>query len=89
MTQLPRLVLDFRSSEFVVRCLYRSKGGPNPGTKARRREVQELARSSLQDALEGLKGGVDVVGTSGYSVREDVLSLPRPDEPSEARRAAS
>jgi hypothetical protein len=32
MTQLKRLVLDFRNGELVVRCLYRSKGGPNPGT---------------------------------------------------------
>jgi hypothetical protein len=29
---LQRLVLDFRSEELVVRCLYRSKGESNPGT---------------------------------------------------------
>jgi hypothetical protein len=33
---LRRLVLDFRSGELVVRCLYCSKGDSNPGTKARR-----------------------------------------------------
>ena len=33
---LQRLVLDFRSGELVVRCLYRSKGDSNPGTKGRR-----------------------------------------------------
>jgi len=33
---LQRLVLDFRSGELVVRCLYRSKGDSNPGTKERR-----------------------------------------------------
>ena len=44
---LQRLVLDFRNDELVVRCLYRSKGGPNSGTKARRREVEKLARTGL------------------------------------------
>jgi hypothetical protein len=89
--QLQRLVLDFRSGEVVARILYRRslEDGPNPGTNKRRREVVELARSGLRDALEALEGGVDVVGASGYSVREDVLSLPRPDEPAAARRAAS
>ena len=33
---LQRLVLDFRSGELVVRCLYRSKGDSNPGMKGRR-----------------------------------------------------
>jgi len=32
---LQRLVLDFRSGELVVHCLYRSKGDSNPGTKWR------------------------------------------------------
>ena len=42
--------------------------------------------SELEQALEALEGRVDVVGTSGYSVREDLLSvaLPRPDELREA-----
>ncbi len=70
---LQRLVLDYRSGELVVRCLYRSQDGPNPGTKARGKEVSELARTGLQDALEALEGGAEVVGTSGYAVREDVL----------------
>ena len=86
---LQRIVLDFRSGELLVRCLYRTNRGPNPGTKARQREVQELTRSGLQDALDALEGRVDVVGVSGYDVREDTLSLPRPDEPAAARRAAS
>jgi len=34
---LQRLVLDYRTGELVVRVLYGSKDGPNPGTKARRR----------------------------------------------------
>jgi hypothetical protein len=28
MTELQRLVLDYRSGELVVRCLYRSQDGP-------------------------------------------------------------
>jgi hypothetical protein len=75
MTQLQRLVLDFRNDEeIVVRCLYRSSlDGPNPTTKARTREVTELAKSGLRDALDALEVRVDVVGSSGFTTREDVL----------------
>ena len=86
---LKRLVLDYRGGELVVRVLYRSEDGPNPGTKARSRGVAELARRGLRDALRALEGGAECVGTSGFTTREDILSLPRPDEPTAARRAAS
>ena len=86
---LERLVLDYRGGELVERILYRSEDGPNPGTKARTRGVAELARTGLRDALEALEGGAECVGTSGFTTREDILSLPRPDEPTAARRAAS
>jgi len=80
MTELKRLVLDYRTGELVVRCLYRSSlDGPNPGTVRRRREVTELARSGLRDALKALEGGAEVVGTSGFTQREDILSLNRSD----------
>jgi hypothetical protein len=67
--------VDFRGDELVVRCLYRRslEGAANPGTKARAREVAELARSGLEDALEALEGDVTVVGTSGYTTREDIM----------------
>lgn len=59
---LQRLVLDFRTGELVVRCLYRSSSGPGPHTKARRREVSELTREGLSATLEALeKGRVDAV----------------------------
>jgi hypothetical protein len=86
---LERLVLHYRGGELVVRVLYRSEDGPNPGTKARTRGVAELARTGLQDALKALEGGAECVGTSGFTTREDILSLPHPDEPTAARRAAS
>jgi hypothetical protein len=70
---LQRLVLDYRAGELVVRALYRSQDGPNPGTKARGKEVSRLARSGLQDALKALEGGAECVGTSGFTTREDVL----------------
>jgi len=70
---LQRLVLDFRTGELVVRCLYRSEDGPNPGTKARARVVAELVSAGLHDALEALEGRVDVVGTSGFTIREDIV----------------
>jgi len=78
MTDLKRLVLDYRSGELIVRCLYRSKGDTNPGTVRRRREVEDLVRTGLQDALRALEGGdVELVGTSGFTQREDVLCTSR------------
>ncbi len=77
---LRRLILTSRPSGLKVRTLYRSKSGPNPGTKARRREAAGLTRAGLLEALEAFDGsaGEDVedLGTSGYEVREDVLHLP-------------
>jgi hypothetical protein len=70
---LQRLVLDYRSGELVVRCLYRSRDGAGPSTKARAREVTELVRTGLQGALEALEAGAECVGTSGFTTREDVL----------------
>jgi hypothetical protein len=45
MTELQRLVLDYRDDELVVRCLYRTEGAAGPNTKARRREVSGLVRT--------------------------------------------
>jgi hypothetical protein len=70
---LRRLVLDFTGEGIEIRTLYRTKQCPNPGTKARRREVTELTREGLSTALEALERRVDVIGTSGYDVRQDVL----------------
>ena len=70
---LQRLVIDYRSGEMVLRCLYRSKGDSNPGTKTRRREVTEITREGLSAALKALERRVDVVGTSGFTTREDVV----------------
>ncbi len=77
---LSRLVVDFRTGELVVRCLYRSGAqaseAPNPGTVARRREVVQLTRTGLERALRALEEGpVESLGTSGYEVREDTLGL--------------
>jgi hypothetical protein len=71
--QLQRLVVDFRTGELVVRCLYRAEGEAGPNTKARRREVQDLTREGLSAALEALEGRVEVVGTSGFTTREDIF----------------
>ena len=73
---LLRLVLDFSSGEVSIRCLYRSENGPNPSTKRRKVEIQDLVRDGLQDALETLREGrVAVTGSSGFSQREDALSV--------------
>jgi hypothetical protein len=89
--QLQRLVITFTREGLEIRTLYRrqNQDGPGPNSKARRREVEELSREGLRQALASLEGGAECIGTSGFTKREDVLSLPRPDEPSEARRAAS
>ena len=75
MSELKRLVVDHRDSELVIRCLYRTKESAGPNTKARRREVEQLVREGLRQALASLEGRMDVVGTSGYQLREDVLSV--------------
>jgi hypothetical protein len=84
---LQRLVIEFKAEELIIRALYKTddaaKLGPN--TKARTREVTELARAGLTAALEALEGGAECVGTSGFTQRQDILvALPRPDELREA-----
>jgi hypothetical protein len=93
MTGLKRLVLDFRTDELVVRCLHRSQEEAGPNTKARRREVTELAREGLSAALETLEGRVDVVGTSGFTTREDIFlctvkGVARPDVHKKVKKGA-
>jgi hypothetical protein len=74
---LQRLVLDYRTGELVMRALYRTQDGPGPNTKARTREVSQLIRTGLENALEALEEGpVESIGTSGFETREDVFSLP-------------
>ncbi len=70
---LQRLVLTFKPEELVVHVLYRTQDGPGPNTKARCREVSELVRSGLRDALEALEGDAAMVGTSGFTQREDIM----------------
>jgi hypothetical protein len=78
--QLQRIVIDLRTEETVLRVLYRSKGDANPGTKARTREVTDLAKSGLRDALEALEGSeATMCGTSGYTTREDLLVVDTKD----------
>ncbi len=72
-TSLQRLTLTFKPEELIVHALYRTDEGPNPGTKARRREVSGLAREGLREALSALEGDVTVVGTSGCTTREDIM----------------
>ena len=73
--RLQRLILTFGPEGVEIRTLYRSEAGPNPGTKARTREVTDLVRTGLREAMEALEGHVDVIGTSGYQVREDTMSV--------------
>jgi hypothetical protein len=70
---LERLILSFKGGEIVFHTLYRTQDGANAGTKARRRQVAELTREGLRQALASLEGGAECVGTSGFTTREDVL----------------
>jgi hypothetical protein len=73
---LQRLIISFKPEVIEIRTLYSTKGGHNPGTKARTRVVANLTREGLRQALASLEGRVDVVGTSGFATREDILSAP-------------
>jgi hypothetical protein len=89
---LRRLVVDFKPEGVQLRTLYRCKDGPGPGTKARVREVQRLARTGLEHALDALAAGAVVdLGTSGFEIREDVLGLPlaSPDAAKRVKGGAS
>ena len=74
---LQRLVLTFKPEGIEVRTLYRTNDGPAPNTKARQREVQDLTRAGLEQALEALECA-ECVGKSGFSTREDILSITSP-----------
>jgi hypothetical protein len=81
---LQRLIITFKPEEIVMHALYRTQDDPNVGTKTRRREVTDLASSGLTRALKALEGRVDVVGTNGFTQREDVLlatTSPDADKP--------
>jgi hypothetical protein len=73
MTQLQRLIITFKPEETIMHALYRTQDGPSPNTKGRRREITDLTREGLRQALASLEGRVDLVGTSGYEVREDIV----------------
>jgi hypothetical protein len=71
---LQRLVLTSGPEGIEARALYRTQAGPGPNTKARRREVTQLVRTGLEQALAALEDGmVEAVGTSGFTTREDTF----------------
>ncbi len=71
---LRRLILDFTGDGIQLRAAYRTQSRSGPGTKARAREVEDLARGGLRRALEALEGEVEMVGTAGFETREDTLA---------------
>ena len=71
---LRRLILTIKPDGHELRVLYRTTSGTGPSTKKRRREVADLARSGLEQALEALDAGeTEMVGTAGFTTREDRL----------------
>lgn len=69
-----RLVITFTREGVEVRTLYSTKAGPGPSTKVRQKEVEQIARAGLEQALRALDGSVEMVGTSGFTTREDTRS---------------
>jgi hypothetical protein len=53
---LQRLILTFKPEELVMHVLYRSEAETNPGTVRRRRQVEDLTREGLRQALASLEG---------------------------------
>lgn len=54
---LRRLTVEFNRNELQLRALYRSIDCLGTSPKARRREVEQLIRTGLEQALETLKEG--------------------------------
>jgi len=79
------LIVDYRSGELVIRALYRSSlDAPNPGTVRRRRQVEDLTREGLRQALASLEVDAVLAGCSGFTQREDVLLVDAREEGSAA-----
>jgi hypothetical protein len=72
LASLQRLIA-FKPEELVLHALYRTQDGPNPGTKARCKEVTKLAICGLTQALVALEGGTECAATSEFTTRDDVL----------------
>jgi hypothetical protein len=74
-----RIVLTFKDNELVIHTLYKTpqdKLSPNPNTKRRLREVTDLTREGLKEALGALEVSTPTcVGSSGFIQREDILSV--------------
>jgi hypothetical protein len=74
---LQRVVLTFKPGELVMHVLYggADPDGPRPNTKTRGREALDLTRAGLTGALKTLEreDGVECVGTSGFTRKEDVF----------------
>jgi hypothetical protein len=75
---LKHLVLEFGRDEIQLRALYHSEAKDSLGlwTKARKREVKKLSVEGPTATPQAFDGSarVDVIGTSGYDVREDTIS---------------
>lgn len=89
--QLQRLVIDFRDEVLVVRALYdhATPDAPAPNTKARTREVAALVRAGLERALASLEGDTEMVGTSGFTRREDILTTTSPVAAKRVKKGAA
>ncbi len=71
---LRRLIVEFREDGIRTRVLYRTQTNANPGTVRRRREVEALARDGLTAALAAFDAGeTEMIGTAGFTTREDTL----------------
>jgi hypothetical protein len=74
--ELRSLSVVFSAGGLRFQVRYVRRGGPNPGTKARAREVRELVHVGLSDALQKLDGGaVAVTQEAGFETRMDTIEV--------------
>jgi hypothetical protein len=71
---LRTVTVVFAPDGLRVQARYVRKDGPNPVTKARVRELRELVRLGLSDALRRLEAGeISVTQEAGFEQRMDTV----------------
>ena len=70
-------IVTFKPDRLEMRVLSDRRYGPNRETVSCQREVQTLAGRGLQRTLEVVADGdVEMIGSSGFTTREDSPFLP-------------
>jgi hypothetical protein len=73
MTELQRLVLDYRTGELVALPLPQRRRSRPEHQSSQASKVQDLTHEGLSVALEALEGRVDIAGMSGFTTQGDIV----------------